>query len=31
MNDALLEEALGLNDVLLHALVLDELFPDLVG
>ena len=31
INDALLEEALGLNDVLLHALVLDELFPDLVG
>ena len=31
MNDALLEEALGLNDILLHALVLDELFPDLIG
>jgi len=31
MNDALLEETLGLNDILLHALVLDELLPDLVG
>ena len=31
MNDALLEEALGLNDLLLNALILDELLPDLVG
>lgn len=31
MNDALLEEALGLYDILLHALVLDEFLPDLVG
>ena len=31
MNDALLEEALGFNDILLNALVLDELLPDLVG
>jgi len=30
MNDSLLEEALGLYDVLLHALVLDEFLPDLV-
>ena len=31
MNDALLEEALGFNDILLNALVLDELLPDFVG
>ena len=31
MNDALLEETLGFDEILLHALVLDELFPDLVG
>jgi hypothetical protein len=31
MNDALLEETLGLNDILLHARVLDEFLPYLVG
>ena len=31
MNDSLLEEALGLYDILLHALVLDEFLPDLIG
>lgn len=31
MNDALFEETLGLNDILLHARVLDEFLPYLVG
>jgi hypothetical protein len=31
MNDALLEETLGLNDILLHCRVLDEFLPYLVG